>query len=65
MICKKCGSNKGWYANIRGIQYYDNEGDPRGYSLHTENKYVRCLGCGYRILISKIQENESSQTKKR
>ena len=56
MTCKKCGSTRGWYTNIRGRQYYDEHGEPDGFVVDNETKTTYCINCGYQQPYSKIKK---------
>lgn len=52
--CTHCGSNKGAFTVIEGIQYYSWEGEPQGYLAENESIYAKCVKCGRRVSMNRI-----------
>ena len=44
--CPKCGSADGYVSSVSGIQYYDADGEPKGYECDSEGPTVTCIRCG-------------------
>lgn len=63
MKCPKCNGDE-FYANIKGMQYYNEFGEPQGYIItHSyETKSVRCLHCGYKTTLKKLEERKENDT---
>lgn len=49
MNCKHCGSDVGFYTKIKGIQYYNENAEPQGCDVSTENYSVYCQDCNKRV----------------
>ena len=46
--CPKCGSTKGYYTNFRGLQFYNANGEQRGWCMDgAETQKMHCLNCNY------------------
>lgn len=48
MRCKHCGSDIGFYTKIKGVQYYDENAEPQGFEVDTQNFSVYCQNCNKR-----------------
>ena len=56
--CKYCGSDKGYFTNIIGIQYYLCNGEPDGFKIDKESRYATCYNCGKKVLLSDLLERK-------
>lgn len=55
--CPKCGSTKGFYGNIRGVQTYFADGYPsEAYTVGKPTKSISCFDCGYRTTADRLKE---------
>ena len=45
MKCKHCGSDIGFYTKLKGIQYYNENAEPQGCDVDSENFSVYCQNC--------------------
>lgn len=60
--CPKCGSNSGFYANIRGMACYYTDGSPKKTFITGKRvETVRCFNCGYKTAISKLKKEANSE----
>ena len=48
MKCKHCGSDIGFFAKIRGVQYYDENAEPQGFEVDTQGCSIYCRNCNKR-----------------
>lgn len=48
MKCKHCGSDVGFYTKLKGVQYYDNNAEPKGFDVYTQGVSVYCQNCDKR-----------------
>lgn len=50
MKCKHCGSDIGFYTKIKGVQYYNENGEPQGFEVDTQGLSVYCQNCDKRAV---------------
>lgn len=60
--CPKCGNDKGLWANGTFSQYYDWNGEPRGYCHNSVAFTAYCLKCGYKTDTRKLRERSKNGT---
>ena len=44
--CPNCGSEKGYFSGITGVQYYDADGNPTKQVVDKIRPTVNCINCG-------------------
>lgn len=49
MKCKHCGNTEIFYTKISGVQYYDENAEPQGFDVSTQNLSVYCHKCNKRV----------------
>lgn len=61
--CKYCGSDKGYFTNIKGTQDYLCNGEPCGAEIETfiESKLATCYGCGKKVLLSDLLKGKCAR----
>lgn len=49
MKCKHCGSDKGFYSKLKGVQYYDKNALADGYEVDVQGNSIYCRNCNKRV----------------
>lgn len=47
--CSKCGNTDLFYAKLKGVQYYNSDGETEGYDVYTQGSTVYCHRCNSRV----------------
>ena len=59
MRCPNCDCAI-FYTNVKGYQFYDENGEPTGFNIDTESKTIHCLNCGNTFSRDKIFKKDNS-----
>lgn len=55
--CPKCGSHKGFYANVRALKcYYTDGSEEKTFVTGRTVQTVRCFECGYKTTLNQLRE---------